>query len=77
MIFAFVCLALGGVGIWLSYTAMNDYRKGEGNFSDWIVSDATPLNRRLWRALHLFQIPMFFLVGIVMFAVFVKLLFLD
>jgi hypothetical protein len=38
------------VGFWLTAMQVRDFRKRQGEFSEWIVSDATPINRWLWRA---------------------------
>ena len=45
-----VLLLLGFLGLWLAAKDLRDLRRRDGDFSEWIVSDATPLNRRLWRA---------------------------
>jgi hypothetical protein len=41
---------LAGLGLWLAPKQFKDFRQHTGDFSEWIVSDARPLNRRLWRA---------------------------
>jgi hypothetical protein len=43
-------LLLASLGLWLAAKQFKEFRQRAGDFSEWIVSDATPLNRRLWRA---------------------------
>ncbi|MEO5494158.1 MAG: hypothetical protein ABIR08_09035 [Sphingomonas sp.] len=50
MILALALFLLGCGSLWLGIKAFQDFRRHDGVFSEEIVSDATPLNRRLWRA---------------------------
>ena len=74
MIFAFVLLAMGVASVWLAALQLLDYRKRRGDFSDWIVSDAAPLNRKLWRANIWVMTSALFVGGAVCVAAFLSLM---
>ena len=43
-------ILLGTACSWLALSDFRDFRSARGDFSDWIVSDATKITRTLWRA---------------------------
>jgi hypothetical protein len=43
-------ILLGLAASWLAISHFREFRSARGDFSDWIVSDATKTNRVLWRA---------------------------
>jgi len=50
MILPIVLLLLGASSLWLAIREFRELRNRDGNFSEWIVSDATKVNRGLWIA---------------------------
>jgi hypothetical protein len=50
VILATASILLGVASVWLAITTFRNIRSREGDFSEWIVSNATPINRRLWIA---------------------------
>ena len=41
---------VGIIALLVGVIQLRDYKSRQGDFSAWMVSDATPLNRRLWLA---------------------------
>jgi hypothetical protein len=57
-----------GIGsLWLAFADLRDFKKREGDFSEWVVSDATKVTRWLWRANAWARIVVLFLAGFMLF----------
>ena len=74
MILTLACVILGVALLWLALRDFVDFRDREGDFSDWIVSDATNVNRRLWIANAWIRMVVLFLAGLVSIGVGVSLM---
>ena len=46
---AVLLLAFAVLGVWLVARQFKGLQRGEDDFSAWLVSDASPLNRGVWR----------------------------
>ena len=64
MILPAACMLLGISALWLALRDFRDFRNRRGDFSDWIVPDATNVNRRLWRANASVQMVVLVLVAL-------------
>ena len=48
MILKLALLTIGIASLWLAASQWKDAKNRQGDFGDWIVSGASPLNKRLW-----------------------------
>ena len=69
MMLPLALLILGVVSLWMAIKQWNDVRSSQSDFSEWIVSDASPLNRKLWRANRMVLMIGLWVGAIVCFAV--------
>jgi hypothetical protein len=63
MIWAVALILIGMLSLSLGTVELRDFRQRRGDFSDWIVSDATKLNRRLWVANARLKMAILLLLG--------------
>ena len=63
-----IFLLLGAACLWFAFISFRESKRRTGDFSEWMVSDSTRLNRWLWivnvwtRMIALFAIGAFFVV---------------
>jgi hypothetical protein len=74
LIWAFILLLIGMGALGLAISDFRDFKKRDGDFSEWIVSDATRLNRRLWRANAWTRMLILFLLGFILMVSGVRLM---